>query len=88
MNDIEILAMLAQCKSKSSMPWDVLVSQFAKQLVALSDRISEQELYALLDVALICYQKGCDEFAAHHEALSFINEVRTRSRKPTFDKEQ
>jgi hypothetical protein len=81
MSDIEILSLLAQCKDKSSMPWNLLVSQFARQLIALSGRISEQELYALLDIALVCYQKGCDEFAAHREAQSFINEVRTRSRR-------
>ncbi|HYD82344.1 MAG TPA: hypothetical protein VEC06_21280 [Paucimonas sp.] len=79
MSDIEILALLAQCKNKSSMPWDVLVDQFARQLIALSDRLSRDELYALLDIALVCYQKGFDEFAAHREAQSFINELRTRA---------
>jgi len=89
MSDIEILALLAQCKNRGNMPWNVLVAQFARQLVALSGRISEQELYSLLDIALVCYQKGCDEFTAHHEAQHFINEVRMRSRlTPDLDKSQ
>jgi hypothetical protein len=82
MSDIEILAMLAQCKNRSDMPWSTLVRQFARQLMALSDRITEQELHDLLYIALICYQKGCDEFSAHREAQSFINEIRSRSRLP------
>lgn len=82
MSDIEILTLLSQCKSRSNMSWNVLVSRFARQLVALSDRITEQELYDLLDIALVCYQKGFDELAAHREAQSFINEIRSRSRRP------
>lgn len=94
MSDIEILALLARCKSKSNTSWNVLVARFARQLVSLSGRISEQELYALLDIAFVCYQKGYEEFAAHHnaarhEAQHFINEVRVRSRRaPDLDKSQ
>jgi hypothetical protein len=81
MSDSEILSLLAQCRGKSNTPWDVLVSQFSKQLIALSGRLTEDELYALLDIALICYQKGYEEFAAGQEAQSFINEIRIRSRQ-------
>lgn len=82
MSDMEILNLLAQCKGKSSTSWNVLLSQFSKQLVALSDRLDPEELYALLDIALLCYQKGYEEFDARQEAQSFINEVRIRSRQP------
>jgi hypothetical protein len=80
MSDSEILSLLAQCRGKSNTSWDVLVAQFSKQLIALSGRLTEDELYALLDIALICYQKGYEEFAARQEAQSFINEIRHRSR--------
>jgi hypothetical protein len=87
MSDLEILALLSRCKSKGDLPWNVLVNQFARQLVALSGRIGEQELYALLDIAFTCYQKGCDEFVAHREAQHVINEIRVRSRRaPSLDK--
>jgi hypothetical protein len=81
MSDTEILTLLAHCKGKSNLSWDVLVNQFSKQLVALSGRLTEDELYALLDTALLCYQKGYEEFAAGQEAVSFINEIRTRARQ-------
>lgn len=81
MSDSEILSLLAQCRGKSNASWNVLVAQFSKQLIALSGRLTEDELYALLDIALICYQKGYEEFAARQEAQSFINEIRIRSRQ-------
>ncbi len=79
MSDTEILTLLAQCRGKSNISWNVLVNQFSRQLVALSGRLTEDELYALLDIALLCYQKGYEEFAAGQEAQSFINDIRIRA---------
>ena len=81
MKDAEILHLLARCKEKSDLPWAALLGRFSQQLVAISDRLSEDELYALLDTALSCYQKGYVEFVSGQEAKSFINEVRVRSRQ-------
>jgi uncharacterized protein YgfB (UPF0149 family) len=61
MTDEEIHAVIAKCGAKNNASWEALVSQFAKKMVALSDRLSEEELYSLLEVALACYQKGYDE---------------------------
>ncbi|RJG06642.1 hypothetical protein D3870_12020 [Noviherbaspirillum cavernae] len=81
MTDREIHDLIARCSLKGNASWEVLVSQFSKRLVALSDRLTEEELYSLMDIAIACYQKGCDEFSAGREAESFINEVRRRSRQ-------
>src|SRR4051812_37361606 len=83
MTDREIHDLLIKCKLKSRVPWDILVSQFSYQLVALSDRLTEDELYSLIDIAVACYQKGYEEFAAGQEAESLLNGVRRRSRGHT-----
>jgi hypothetical protein len=79
MTDTEIVKLLAACKAKSNASWEELIAQFSRQLAALTGRIPEDELYSLLDIAFVCYQKGYSEFAAGEEARSFINEVRIRS---------
>lgn len=81
MTDTEILALLARCKSRGDRPWEVLVDQFAGQLVSLADRLTEAELYELLDVALACYQKGYEEFSAHREARTVIDRVRLKAKR-------
>jgi len=81
MSDLEILALVAQCKSRSDVPWNVLVSEFAGKLVDLSGKLSEEELYSLLEIALVCYQKGYEEFDAHREAREVIERIRLRARQ-------
>jgi hypothetical protein len=81
MTDTEIYDLITTCRIKSNTPWDVLVSRFSKQLVALSDRLTEEELYSLLDVALICYQKGYQEFGADREAATLLNRVKKVSHR-------
>ena len=81
MTDREIHDLIASCRTKGNASWDVLVSQFGRQLVALSDRLTEEELYALMEIAIACYQKGYDEFTAGAEAKYLINDIRRRARQ-------
>jgi hypothetical protein len=80
MTDHEIHELIARCRSKGSVSWDVLASRFSQCLVTLSGRLTEEELYSLMDIAIACYQKGYDEFAAGMEAERFISNVKRRSR--------
>lgn len=79
MSDMEIHDLISNCRIKSDVPWDVLVARFSKQLVALSDRLTEEELYSLMEVAIACYQKGYDEFAAAKETEFLIRDMKRRS---------
>lgn len=80
MTDREMHDLIDRCKRKGNVPWEVLMSRFSKQLVAISDRLSEDELYSLLDIAMTCYQKGYEEVWAGDEAQLVIDRVRTASR--------
>jgi hypothetical protein len=81
MTDPEILALITKCKVKSNASWEVLVARFSTQLVALSSRLSEEELYSLMEIAIMCYQKGYEEFAAAQEAEGIIKDIKRRSRR-------
>jgi len=76
MTDREMQDLMARCRRKSSASWQVLVSQFSTRLLAVSDRLTEEELYSLMDIALSCYQKGCEEFTAWDETRTVIERVR------------
>ena len=80
MTDREMHDLLSRCKLKGNVPWEVLLSRFSKQLVAISDRLSEEELYSLIDIAMTCYQKGYTEVWAGDEARIVINRVRNAAR--------
>jgi hypothetical protein len=80
MTDPEILDMITKCKVKSDTSWNELVARFSTQLVALSSRLTEDELYALMEIAITCYQKGYEEFAAAHEVQGIIKDIKRRTR--------
>lgn len=79
MTDDEIHAVIAKCGAKNNATWDALVSQFSKTMVALSDRLSEDDLYSLLEVALACYLKGYDDINAVREKENRQRRVAQRS---------
>jgi hypothetical protein len=79
MTDREMQDLIAKCRLKSSAPWNVLVSQFSTRLLAVSDRLTEDELYSLMDIALSCYQKGYEEFSAWEETGILIDRARRTS---------
>jgi hypothetical protein len=80
MTDPEIHDLITKCRVKSNIPWNVLVARFSTQLVAISNRLTEEELYSLMEVAIMCYQKGYEEFAAAKEAEGVIKDIKRRSR--------
>ncbi|SNS33312.1 hypothetical protein SAMN06265795_102256 [Noviherbaspirillum humi] len=81
MTDREMHDLIIKCKLKGNASWEVLLSQFSRQLVAISDRLSEDELYSLMDIAMTCYQKGYQELWANDEAMEAINRARLSSRQ-------
>lgn len=84
MTDREMQDLIAKCRLKSSASWNVLVSQFSTRLLAVSDRLTEEELYSLMDIALSCYQKGYEEFSAREETGILIE----RARRPSGESRQ
>jgi hypothetical protein len=81
MSDGELYDLVTKCRTKSNASWEVLVSQFSKRLVALSDRLSEEELYSLMDIAMACYQKGYEEFTASREAEDLMKNIKRPLRR-------
>jgi hypothetical protein len=81
MTDGEIYDLITKCRLKSRPSWDVLVSQFSKRLVKLSDRLTDEELYSLLDIAAACYQKGYEEFATSQETDRLLKGISRRARQ-------
>jgi hypothetical protein len=72
--------LLAKCRIKSQVPWEDLMSQFSRKLVALSERLTDDELYSLMDIVMACYQKGYDEFATREETENLLKDIRRRTR--------
>ena len=81
MTDREMQDLIVKCRHKSSPSWNVLVSQFSTRLLAVSDRLTDEELYSLIDIALSCYQKGHEEFSAWEETELVIDRARRPSRR-------
>ena len=63
MSDGEILDLITEANTLITLPSnDDLAKIWARRLATLSEKITEDELYSLIALGVMVYQRGCREF--------------------------
>jgi len=62
MTEVDIIHLIMESSADTIPSWEFLVTEFAKRLAKVSDRLSEDEVISLAAIAAACYKRGSDEF--------------------------
>ena len=62
MTELQILQLIMESSVDTNASLEFLVTDFARRLAKVSDRLSEDEVISLAAIAAFCYKRGSDEF--------------------------